>query len=49
MAKAIIGRNEIAPGKQILKDIVSMLVGLIKSHSDDRICEDMTGYGDECN
>jgi four helix bundle protein len=49
VAKAIIGQNEIAPGKQILKDIVSMLVGLIKSHSDDRICESLPDYGDEHN
>lgn len=37
--------DEILPGKQHLADIVSMLVGLIKSNSKDRLFEDPAVYG----
>ena len=44
-AKAILVKDEIAPGKQILLEIVSMLVGLIKSNSADRIYQSQAEYG----
>jgi four helix bundle protein len=47
VAKSIIENSEIRSGKEILKDIVSMLVGLIRSHSDDRVCETQSEYGNE--
>jgi hypothetical protein len=34
------------PGKEMLKDIVSMLVGLIKSNSE-RVFEEVVKYGEE--
>ena len=37
--------DEIAPGKEILLEIVSMLVGLIKSNSADRVYESQAEYG----
>ncbi|MFH0726893.1 MAG: four helix bundle protein [Pseudomonadota bacterium] len=46
-AKAIIEHYEIISGKEMLKQIVSMLVGLIKSHSDNRIGEFVSSYGDD--
>ncbi len=45
VVKAILPENEILPGKEILLKIVSMLVGLIKSNSSDRICESQSKYG----
>jgi four helix bundle protein len=45
--KAILKENEIIPGKEILFNIVSMLVGLIKSNSADRICEPTSRYGND--
>ncbi len=36
--KDILKYQEIMPGKEILREIVSMLVGLIKNNSQDRIC-----------
>jgi len=47
-AKAIVKQNEIIPGKEMLKQIVSMLVGLIKSHSDNRIGENISNYETSC-
>ena len=44
-AKAILPENDITPGKEILLKIVSMLVGLIKSNSADRIYESQAEYG----
>lgn len=44
-AKAILPENEITPGKEILLKIVSMLVGLIKSNSADRVYESGAEYG----
>ena len=44
-AKAILVKDEITPGKQILLEIVSMLVGLIKSNSADRIYQSQAEYG----
>lgn len=44
-AKALI-KLEIAEfGKEMLREIVSMLVGLIKSHSSDLICEAVSDFG----
>jgi four helix bundle protein len=45
LAKAILKENEITPGKEILLKIVSMLVGLIKSNSADRVYESEAKYG----
>jgi len=45
VAKAILVEDEITPGKGILLEIVSMLVGLIKSNSADRIYESQAEYG----
>jgi four helix bundle protein len=39
VAKKRLDPNEIIPGKQILAEVVSMLVGLIKSTSDYRLFE----------
>ncbi len=36
--------QEIVPGKEILQSVVSMLVGLIKSNSPDRLHEEPTEY-----
>jgi four helix bundle protein len=47
VAKGVLKENEIAEGKQILKDVVSMIVGLIKSNLPDRICESSADYGEE--
>jgi len=47
VAKAILKEYEIMPGKEILLNVVSMLVGLIKSNSTDRVCELLTRYGDD--
>ncbi|MBL7225747.1 MAG: four helix bundle protein [Desulfobacteraceae bacterium] len=44
-AKAILLENDITFGKEILLKIVSMLVGLIKSNSADRIYEAQAEYG----
>ena len=40
VAKKRVLSSEVTDGKQILADVVSMLVGLIKSNSDTRIFED---------
>ena len=47
VAKDILTENEIKEGKNILKKIVSMLIGLIKSHLPDRIAESQAHYGGE--
>ncbi len=44
-AKAMSLENDITLGKEILLKIVSMLVGLIKSNSADRIYESQAAYG----
>jgi len=47
VAKGILEEKEINEGKQILKEIVSMIVGLIKKTTPDRICEPQANYGFE--
>ena len=47
VAKEILTREEVQPGKELLVGIVSMLVGLIKSNSVDRVHESAIEYGDE--
>ena len=47
VAKDILKENEIIPGKEILLNVISMLVGLIRSNSSDRVCEEPTPYGDD--
>jgi len=44
VAKDILKEKEITEGKQILKESVSMLVGLIKRNMPDRICESLADY-----
>ena len=44
-AKDILKEKEVIAGKQILKEVVSMIVGLIKSHLPDRIGESQAQYG----
>jgi four helix bundle protein len=44
VAKGIIEENKIIEGKQILKEIISMLIGLIKRNVPDRICETQEKY-----
>ena len=44
VAKRRFGAEEVLPGKQVLADVVSMLVGLIKSTSDARLFEDSPDY-----
>lgn len=45
VAKQKFNEDEIMEGKTILVQIVSMLVGLIKSNSSDRLYEEPTVYG----
>jgi len=47
VAKQILQKSEISEGKEILRPIVSMLVGLIKSVAPDRVYEGMAAYGEE--
>ncbi len=47
VAKGILEEKEIREGKQILKEIVSMIIGLIKRNMPDRICESQVNYGFE--
>ena len=44
VAKAVLSEKEIAPGKETLANVVSMLVGLIKSTSPTRVHEETTAY-----
>ena len=45
-AKGVLKDQEILPGKEMLKEIVSMLVGLIKSQAGNRVCEEISGFDD---
>lgn len=45
MNSVIFKKEEIQPGKEILLKVVSMLVGLIKSNSLDRVYEERPTYG----
>ena len=45
VAKAIVKESDVAPGKEILLQIVSMLFGLIKSNSEHRVYEPQSEYG----
>ena len=45
VAKEILEEHEIREGKQILKKVVSMIIGLIKSKLPGRICESSAQYG----
>ena len=47
VAKGILKEQEIIAGKQTLKEVVSMILGLIKSNLPDRICETQAQYGYE--
>jgi len=47
VAKGIINSNEVREGKETLKKIVSMLVGLIRNNSPDRVCEPVAKYGND--
>ena len=49
VAKKILKDDEIIIGKQIIIKVVSMLVGLIKSNSGDRVFESLTKYEDDYN
>ena len=44
IAKNILNETELIPGKNILRNIVSMLVGLIRSTSSDRVYEIQVDY-----
>ena len=44
VAKGQLAEQEIVPGKEILQSVVSMLVGLIRSNSADRLYEEPTEY-----
>ena len=46
VAKRMLHKNEIIEGKEILRPIVSMLVGLIKSVAPDRVFEEPHDYGE---
>lgn len=46
LKKGMISKDDNEEGKRILEEIVSMLVGLIKSNSD-RVYEEAAGYGEE--
>ncbi len=45
VAKRILQTQEITEGKELLRPIVSMLVGLIKSVAPDRVFEESAQYG----
>ena len=47
VAKGILKKQDIIEGKQILREIVSMIIGLIKSNMPNRICEKPAQYGYE--
>ena len=47
VARKVLSDDEVQKGKEMLQNIVSMLVGLIKSNSPDRVCEDIHDYGRE--
>lgn len=46
-AKALLKHEDTTPGKVMTREIVSMLVGLIKWQSEDRVYEEVAGYGDD--
>ena len=46
-ANGLIKPEEISAGKEMRREIVSMLVGLIKRQSEDRVYEEVAGYGDD--
>lgn len=45
VAKRVLQPNEITEGKELLRPIVAMLVGLIKSVAPDRMFEEAADYG----
>jgi four helix bundle protein len=45
--KKLLSEPEVEEGKMLLKDIVSLLVGLIRSNSSDRLYEEGAEYGIE--
>jgi four helix bundle protein len=47
VAKGIVPESEIYRGKEVLAEIVSMLFGLIRANSSDRIHESPGGYAGE--
>ena len=47
VARRILTEAEVQPGKEMLFEIVSMLVGLIRSTSPDRMYETPAKYGEE--
>ncbi|MEO6871311.1 MAG: four helix bundle protein [Chthoniobacterales bacterium] len=47
VAKKIAAQDEIAAGKELLRPMVSMLVGLIKSAAPGRIYEEPDGFGEK--
>ena len=44
VAQSLLGETDVAHGKELLQGIVSMLVGLIKSNSPDRLYEQSSFY-----
>ena len=46
VAKRRVTRDEVEQGKQLLLEVVSMLVGLIKSNSANRVFEEQPAYGE---
>ncbi len=47
VVQAVLTHDEIQPGKEFLVQIVSMLVGLVKSNSTGRVYETPLLYGDD--
>lgn len=47
VARAIVKESDVEPGKKMLLQIVSMLFGLIKSNSENRVYEPQCEYGTE--
>lgn len=47
VARGVLKPAQIEGGKQILRQVVAMLVGLIKSHSNNRVYETQADYGAE--
>ncbi len=48
VAKRVLTAQEITKGKELLRPIVSMLVGLIKSVAPDRVFEEPADYAGRC-
>ncbi|MBL9126277.1 MAG: four helix bundle protein, partial [Verrucomicrobiales bacterium] len=47
--KGLLGGPDLEHGKSILRDVVCLLIGLIRSQSSDRLHEEAPHYGTDCS